>query len=249
MSFEKVRVFVFWTKNPAPMFGRLEELDRRGINYYFHFTLNDYVAEGLEPGIPGLDERIASFQQLAHRIGKERVIWRFDPLIKTDGLSPEVLVQRLEAVARQLSGHTERLVASIFKPGANKKADRKLARAGIKTEAFTEDEVAFVAEHLIRIGRRYEMAVRACAGQDLGRYGIQPNKCVDDDLLRSVFAHDKDLMDYLAIPANVKRSGLRAGCRCIPSVDIGKYSTCRHGCLYCYANASDEAVARNLKRI
>ena len=49
--------------------------------YYFQFTLNDYVREGLEPNVPPVAERIDTFKRLADRVGKERVIWRFDPLM------------------------------------------------------------------------------------------------------------------------------------------------------------------------
>ena len=49
--------------------------------YYFQFTLNDYVREGLEPNVPSVAERIDTFTRLADRIGKERVIWRVDPLM------------------------------------------------------------------------------------------------------------------------------------------------------------------------
>ncbi|MFH1983216.1 MAG: DUF1848 family protein [Pseudomonadota bacterium] len=248
VSFENTRLIVFWTKNPLPMASRLHELDERGINYYFHFTLNDYETEGFEPGVPSLHNRIDSFQHLAGRIGKERVIWRFDPLIATDQLTPLTVVHRVNAIARELAGYTDKLVFSFFKPGAHKKADRKLAKAGINPRAFTEKEIEAVAKSMALIGERYGMTVAACAEQDLTRFGIQPNKCIDDGLIRKVFSHDKALMDHLAIPANVKASGLRKACGCIPSVDIGGYSTCQHNCLYCYANESEAVVARNLNR-
>ncbi|MBO7485684.1 MAG: DUF1848 family protein [Spirochaetaceae bacterium] len=32
----------------------------------------------------------------------------------------------------------------------------------------------------------------------------------------------------------------RAGCSCVSSVDIGVYNTCRHNCIYCYANRSSD---------
>src|SRR5512136_1576665 len=61
ISFEKTRVFVFWSKNPAPFFPNLDTLDRLGYGYYFLFTLNDYDDEQFEPGIPPLDKRIETF--------------------------------------------------------------------------------------------------------------------------------------------------------------------------------------------
>ena len=48
----------------------LEELDKRGIHYYFQVTLNDYERENFEPNVPPLQERIDTFRQLSRRIGK-----------------------------------------------------------------------------------------------------------------------------------------------------------------------------------
>lgn len=35
VSFDKARLFVFWTKNPAPMIPRLDALDAMGLGYFF----------------------------------------------------------------------------------------------------------------------------------------------------------------------------------------------------------------------
>lgn len=70
-----VDCIVFWTKNPAPM---LRELDRLGAyNYYFQYTLNPYGPEA-ENCLPPLQARIETFKRLSEKIGKERMIWRYD---------------------------------------------------------------------------------------------------------------------------------------------------------------------------
>ena len=150
VSFDKTRMIVFWSKNPAPMLERLDEIEALGFRqYYFQFTLNDYVAEGLEPNVPPVAERIDTFRRLADRIGKERVIWRFDPLMlgmaagtkpgpPAGDLSIDSLLRRIAAIGRQLKGYTEKLVFSFIDIAAYRKVQRNLAGLGIRE--FTPEE-------------------------------------------------------------------------------------------------------------
>ena len=113
VSFKNCRVVVFWSKNPEPILPYLHKLDERGIHYYFQFTLNDYEQEGFEPNVPELERRIETFRKLSGMIGKERVIWRFDPLIVTPSLSTDMLLARIERIGDSLKGCTEKLVFSF----------------------------------------------------------------------------------------------------------------------------------------
>ena len=108
-----VDAIVFWTKNPKPILPYLHELDERGIHYYFQVTLNDYVQEGFEPNVPSVDERVATFRELSERIGRGRVVWRFDPLIVTPKLTPRDLLKRIWTVGNKLFGLTDKLVFSF----------------------------------------------------------------------------------------------------------------------------------------
>ena len=82
MSPEIVDCIVFWTKNPEPMFARLDELN--AYKYYFQFTLTSY-GKDIEYNIPHKKKTmIPIFQNLSDKIGKEKVIWRYDPIIFTD---------------------------------------------------------------------------------------------------------------------------------------------------------------------
>jgi hypothetical protein len=250
ISFEKTRLIVFWTKNPQPIFQYLDEIDKMGIGNYFQYTLNDYEAEGYEPNLPPLNQRIEAFKNLSKRIGREKVIWRFDPLILSNLITKETLVDRVYEVAKHLSGHTRKLVISFLTAGKHRKVVRNLTDKGVKYSDFTAADVNFVASRLGQISKEYGIEVATCAdGQDLSFYGVGHNKCVDDMLIRRVFNQDERLMSFIGDGRKLKDSGQRKLCGCIVSKDIGEYHTCPHLCLYCYANISEKAVKNNIERI
>ena len=45
----------------------------------------------------------------------------------------------------------------------------------------------------------------------------------------------------------LKHKGIRAGCHCIETHDIGAYDTCLNGCKYCYANRNPRKAFENFK--
>ena len=258
VSFEKTRLIVFWSKDPKPLLARLDELEDLGFRqYYFQFTLNDYVREGLEPNVPSVEDRIETFRALAKRIGKERVIWRYDPLLLSPSITIDALLERIAAIGRALKGHTEKLVFSFADIASYRKVMRNLAGTGCRE--FTHDEKIDFVSRLRDLNRELGLTLATCAEDiDLAAFGVRHNKCVDDDLMVRLFHDDAALMEFLGaeydlidgwkIAKSKKDKGQRAACGCVVSKDIGMYNTCPHLCRYCYANANDESVLANWKR-
>ena len=197
VSFDKTRMIVFWSKNPKPMLERLDEVEALGFKqYYFQFTLNDYVVEGLEPNVPKVGERIDTFRRLADRIGKARAIWRFDPLSLTDKISIDVLLERIAKIGRQLKGYTEKFVFSFIDIDSYRKVQKNLAGLGCR-EFSAEDQVRF-AKGLAELNGELGLALATCGElADLSAYGIKHNKCVDDELMMRLFHDDAALMDFI----------------------------------------------------
>lgn len=276
VSFARCKVIVFWTKNPKPILPYLHELDERGIHYYFQVTLNDYVNEGFEPNVLSVEERIKTFRELSERIGHERVIWRFDPLILAPTITPRMLLSRIWKIGNQLKGYTDKLVFSFVDVKAYRKVQNNLMK---DTPFFTKENVGQaeaneaqrqeIVEGLAKlrdiwVSEGWNIRLATCAEEmDLAKYSIEHNRCIDGELMERVFGKDKELVYYLhtgkspepdlfggipPIPANrkdLKDKGQRKACGCMVSKDIGMYDTCRHFCVYCYANTSRECVKKN----
>lgn len=244
VSFDKTRLFVFWSKNYKPLLKHLEFFDEKGYNYYFQFTLNDYDAEKLEPNVPNVESRIETFVRLSEQVGKEKVVWRFDPLILTDRIGVNELLKKIERIGNQLKGHTDKLVFSFADIGLYKKVQNNLFKNSIPYREFSEPTMHEFAAALQKLNENWHFTLATCAEHiSLDKYDIVHNKCIDDDLIIKLFPKDKALMEFLG--GTNKDTGQRKYCGCIASKDIGEYNTCPHLCEYCYANASKGVALKN----
>lgn len=265
VSYEKCRFIVFWSKNPKPLLEHLDELKERNIGCYIQYTLNDYEKEGLEKGVPPLEQRIDTFKRLVDQLGQGRVIWRFDPLILTDQISLDDLLEKVENIGDQLKGYTEKLVFSYADIGLYKKVKANLEKSKINYSEWTKEQMVEFAKRLVELNKvkGWNYALATC-GEAAHLDGGEHNRCIDDDLMIRFAHHDKALMDFLGVeitegdlfdpkPTVIKHrdnrdKGQRQFCGCMVSKDIGEYNTCPHLCEYCYANASKEKAQENYNK-
>lgn len=248
VSFGNTRFIVFWSKNPAPLLPYLPLLKERGIGCYIQFTLNDYEAEGLEPNVPTLTQRTDTFRRLVDALGIGAVVWRFDPLILTDKINIETLLDKIAHIGNVLAGYTEKLVFSFADIESYKKVSRNLRQSGINYREWDEESMHEFASRLSALNRnKWEFRLATCAERiDLSEYGIEHNRCIDPELISRLAPDDVILQNFLY---NAKTdTGQRKACGCILSKDVGAYNTCPHGCLYCYANTSSASALSNYKK-
>lgn len=245
VSFTNTRFIVFWSKNPAPLLQYLPLLKERGIGCYIQYTLNDYEAEGLEPKVPPLEQRIDTFHRFVDALDVGSVVWRFDPLILTDRISTDTLLEKISRIGSELNGYAEKLVFSFADIEGYKKVARNLYQSGIKHHEWDEETMHEFASRLSAMNRNnWNLRIATCAERiDLSEYGIEHNRCIDPELI-SRFAPDDAILQNFLYNAKTD-SGQRRACGCILSKDIGAYNTCPHGCLYCYANTSPAAAYAN----
>ena len=226
-----VDCIVFWTKNPEPIMCRLDEL--ADYNYYFQFTLTGY-GKDIERNVPNKKEKmIPIFRELSEKTGKQKIIWRYDPIIFTKKYTPEYHLKAFEQIAQALNGYTEKCVISFV----DVYAKNKKSIEAFNSYAPDKPEILAFAEKLSKIAGINGMAIGSCAeSMDLSECGIEHNCCIDKALIEKITGY--------RINAEKDKSQ-RPECGCIESVDIGTYNTCKNGCKYCYANYNEESVAGN----
>jgi hypothetical protein len=221
---QDVDAFVFWSRDPRPFLPHLPEIERNGFPYYFLITATGYPRL-LEPSTPRLEEVLVFFKELAGRIGRRRVIWRYDPVIFTGQTDFDFHVRNFSRLADFFAPFTSRAIVSFFDPYP--KVMPRLRKAGIDAGAApgTPAQQLDLLAQFAAVAARTGIEIQSCAEAALAA-GVRPGKCVDEELLNELFGLD---IPYRKDPAQRKL------CLCQQSVDIGSYGTCRHGCLYCYA--------------
>ena len=267
VSYRDTRLIVFWSKNPEALLakgGLLDYLEEKGIHCYIQYTLNDYVTEKLEKGVPPVSKRIDTFKRLVERLGVGKVIWRFDPLILTDEITIQDLLAKAENIGSQLKGYTEKMVFSFADISAYRKVRSNLINNNIRYREFHDEDMLEFAAGIQQLNQEWGYTLATCGEKiDIEQFGIVHNKCVDDGLMIRFFSDDARLMEFLGVEItggdlfnpektiikhrNNKDKGQRQFCGCIISKDIGEYNTCAHLCEYCYANSSKEIALRNLQ--
>lgn len=228
ISPEKIDCIVFWTKNPESMITYLNQLEE--YPYYFQFSLTGY-GKDIEPLFPHKkDKMIPIFQRLSKEIGKEKVIWRYDPILFTEIYSKEYHLKAFAEIASCLRGYSEKVVISFVDLYEKTKRNMK----GISMIEKESKELVDFAKELAKISKDNKMKVETCGEQiDLSSFGIKHGSCIDKELIEKIAGYKIKTQ---------KDKNQREECRCVESVDIGAYNTCLNGCRYCYANYSKEKV-------
>ena len=76
---KNIDAILFCTKNPLPMLSRLDEIP---FPFLFHITLTAYHKD-IERHVPDKTKIIEGIKKLSEKIGKDKVIVRYDPVSYT----------------------------------------------------------------------------------------------------------------------------------------------------------------------
>lgn len=225
-----VDAMVFCTKNPEPMLERISELS--AFDTFWFVTVTPYGKE-IEPFVPGKEQVMKSFRELAGIVGCGRTSWRYDPVFITEKYSVDEHVRLFGKMAGMLRGYTRQCVVSFIdlyeKTRKNFPGVRKVAK----------EEQEYLVEAFGEIAKENHIQIHLCCEDSrLARENVDADGCMSKEVLEAAIGCKLD------VP---KKKMARAECSCLLGADIGAYNTCGHGCLYCYANYDRQTVLDNRK--
>lgn len=229
--FEDVDAILFCTKNPLPMLKYIEMIKEP---FLFHVTLTPYKKE-IEPHVPAKGNVIEAIKQLSQKIGKERVVVRYDPIFVSEKYSIDYHKKAFHHLCSLLDGYVSKIIVSFLDDYKNVRKNMIVIGAREMTEAdYREIGLSFSES-----AKEHGMTVQTCFEEkNLVEYGFVKDDCFSHSLAFQMTG--KIFPKWKARKGNL--------CQCVEMVDIGAYNTCSHFCKYCYANYDERQVEKNRKQ-
>jgi len=225
---ERVHTLVLWTKNPANMLN-LNELYQELLKYdqlFLHLSITGFGATQFEPNVPEPEKIYDQLGDLVDLLkSPQRIRIRFDPIMhfrKTDGACVTNL-HYFQTLARHLY---KRNIGDVTVSWLQlyPKVIKRLQRLGITGIKQTIGQIQEQSMFLQKIAKDANITLYGCCVPEW-----PTSKCIDGELYNKL--HPKG---YRASEARAKSQ--RDHCGCTESWDIGWYTGCTNGCVYCYAN-------------
>ena len=224
-----VDVIGFCTKNPRPMLKYLDDLKDFGQFWYISITGFD---SDYEPNVPPINQVISDFKYLSNKIGKNKVAWRYTPIIIDEKYTLKRHIETFEYIASELDGYTNLAVFGFID------IYPKLLKNHPEIKDTDDQSKIEIAKRFLDIANKHHMDLRLCSKEKwLKEYGIDVDGCMRiEDYERSISSK---------LDIKQKMEARKGYCACYLSNDIGTYNSCPHLCRYCYANGDKNLIMYN----
>lgn len=232
LSPEKVDAVVFCSKNYAKALPRIHEITDR-FRTYFYYTITAY-GKDVEPDIPSIDESIQTLIVLSKIVGKQRVAWRYDPVLITKKYTADCHFETFEYILSRIHARIDRCIFSFVEMFA------AIQMRMPEIIPLTPSEKQTLAFGFGKIAKKYSALVQTCDnGNNYSQGGVLSSGCTTLGILANANG---------CVFQNIKHNGMKRSCRCLETRDLGWYDTCPSFCKYCNANHHPNLVTENVKQ-
>ncbi len=229
---QAIDAIIFCSKNYTPILKYLPKL-LSSYNIVCHYTITAFE-EDIEPNVPSIDVSIETLIKLSRLIGKERVIWRFDPILFTKKYSASYIIEKFAYILEKIAPYIQRIIFSFVEEYA------KVKRNMPELITLSKEDKNALAKELSRLAKKHGIILQTCGmTEDYKSFGILPSGCTTPQILYE--ATKQSFQKKKGTPK-------RIGCTCLPTRDIGAYNTCPHACKYCYANLTPSSSLKTIQQ-
>ena len=228
---EDVDCLLFCSKNYQPILKHIGDIDEK-YNILCNYTITAY-GKDIEPKVPSINQSIKTLKRLSDIVGSNKILWRYDPILLTEKYTIEKHLETFEDIVEKISPLVYRCIFSFV--DMYKKVEENMP----EIIPLTEEDKVKLLKGIGEISERFNLYTQSCAtNESYEKYNIHAAGCTTWEILEQ--AHN-------VVYKNVKGTGIRENCHCIPSRDIGAYNSCLSECKYCYANRKPEIPKNVIK--
>ena len=171
-----VDIIVFWSKNPNINF--LKEVRNLGYEFYLHFTITPYD-KNIERNIPDKKLLIRNFQTISKLFGKEKIIWRYDPIILNDDFDANYHINNFKNFADSLNGYTDECIFSFVQIYSKIKNNIK---------NINDDDKLLLIENIKEISEKNNIKLKSCS-QYFDNITIEKSACIDKERIQKILGY------------------------------------------------------------
>jgi hypothetical protein len=225
-----VDCLVFCSKDYRPILPYIGKIAET-FPIYCHYTITAYGRD-VEPGVPSISQSIETLIELSKIVGREKIAWRYDPVLLTESYTIERHLETFSQMAKQITPWVSRCIFSFVE------MYKKLKTNMPEIILLTPEDKQRLAQGMGAIAEENGLWLQTCAtDENFEQFGIHASGCMTLEILGAANG-----LEF----RKLKHKGMRKGCHCIESRGLGSYDTCPNGCKYCYANKSMDKVRENL---
>lgn len=228
---EHIEGIIWCSKNYLPILHTLNQITDK-FPSVFHYTITGYGKE-IEPNVPSIEQSVHTFKELSERYGKDKVIWRYDPIFLTEDYGITQHMNQFTNLCQSLSNHTDRVVINFVS------LYEKVKRHMPESKELSYDEKILIIKNFLDITQKYGIKLQTCGNglQFKDLEGVEVTGCLDEYAL-----------NVMGIFPKKQTKASQWGCLCYPNTSIGEYNTCLHKCKYCYASADFDKCDKNFAK-
>ncbi len=227
--FSDVDLIVFCTKNPRPIIKYLDQIDKPKL---FHITLTPYK-EDIEVNVIK-KTIIEDIKKVSRIVGIDNLYIRYDPIFISERYNIDYHKKAFDKLCTLLDGYVKHFIISFLDDYKNVRFHKDI----LKYKKLSAKDYEIIGSSFASSAHRINAKVQTCFEEiTLEEYGFIKNDCIS-----------KELAFKLTGKIYPKWKARKEGkCKCACMVDIGAYNTCKHLCVYCYANYNEKLIDRNIK--